>query len=84
MKTLQEYDLEIKLAKMFMEKVCVDYPWKHKTKDMRYKMNHLIVREIYGWENKSQMYQTKVLQISATTSTWYFELKYYLSQGACP
>ena len=30
------------------------------------------------------MYEREILQIPTTTNTWYYELKYYLSQEACP
>ena len=87
MTNLQEYYLEIKLAKIIhgqgLWKLAIEA--QHK-KDEVEEETFYYKRDFWkdpGWENEAYMYEREVLQTPTTTNTWYYELKYYLSQGAC-
>lgn len=94
--TLEEYDIEIKPTKIFRGKglcelaieimdnkdKCQDEEEEEyiKVHEMEY---HIIELNKYEWESEAQLYGREILQISTSTDTWYYGLKYYLSQGEC-
>ena len=71
--TLQEYDLEIKLAKLVKAQgLC-----KHMEEAQDTKM-----KQEQGWENGVDMLQSEVLYMPTSTNSWYNDLKYYLTHGS--
>ena len=71
---LQEYDLEIKPAKL----VKVQGLCKLVVESLDPQENE------EGWENKADMLEREVLYIPASMNSWYNDLKYYLTHGSSP
>ena len=72
---MQEYDLEIKPAKLVKgQGLC----------KLTAEALDLQKEEEEGWENEVDMLQREVLYIPASTNSWYNDLKYYLTHGSSP
>jgi hypothetical protein len=68
--TLQEYDLEIKPAKLVKgQGLC----------KLAAEAQDLQMEQEEGWDNEVDMLQNEVLYIPASTNSWYNDLKYYLT-----
>ena len=73
--TLQEYDLEIKPAKLVKgQGLC----------KLAAEAQDLQMEQEEGWDNEVDMLQSEVLYIPASTNSWYNDLKYYLTHGSSP
>lgn len=85
MSTLQEYDLEVKPVKIFHRQGFNKLAFKAQDKKDEPKEDRLnIGKEVWKepcLENEARMYEQYVIFVSITTNTWYYDLKYYLSQG---
>ena len=67
MTTLEEYDLEIKLAKIVWGQVLCQM------------VAETVVEE--GWEDETTMYESESIQFTDISESWYTDLKHYLSTG---
>ena len=67
MTTLQEYDLEIKLAKIVR----------------RQGLSEMVVEAVAeeGWEDETTMFEPESIQFTDISESWYIDLKHYLSTG---
>lgn len=95
---LEEHDFEIKPVNIVhgkgLYKVVIKYQDKkdEASNDQKYIWDEVFeiacqdeedsLDEI-GLENEAQMYEREILQIPTFIDSWYYELKYFLSQGAC-
>jgi hypothetical protein len=71
--TLQEYDLEIKPAKLVKgQGLC----------KLAAEAQDPQTEQEEGWDNEVDMLQNEVLYIPASTNSWYNDLKYYLTHGS--
>ena len=69
MASLQEYDLEIKPAKLVKgQGLC-----KLATEALDPQNDE------EGWKNEEKLFEREVLYISTSTNSWYNDLKYYLT-----
>ena len=71
--TLQEYDLEIKPAKLVKGQGLCKLSAKAQDPQME---------EEEGWDNEVDMLQSEVLYMPTSTNSWYNDLKYYLTHGS--
>ena len=72
--TLQEYDLEINLAKLVkVQGLC---KLATEAQDPQTKEE--------GWDNEVDLLQNEVLYMPAPTNSWYNDMKYYLTHGSSP
>ena len=71
---MKEYNLEINLFKLLKEqglcKLAVEALDPQEDEE--------------GWENEVDMLEREVLYISASTNSWYSDLKYYFIHGTIP
>ena len=73
--TLQEYDLEIKPAKLVKgQGLC----------KLMAEAQDLQMEQEEGWDNEVYLLQNEVLYMSASTNSWYNDMKYYLTHGSSP
>ena len=73
--TLQEYDLEIKPAKLVKgQGLC----------KLTVEAQDLQMEQEEGWENEVDLMQIEVLYMPTSTNSWYNDLKYYLTHGSNP
>ena len=73
--TLQEYDLEIKPAKLVKGQGLCKLVAEAQQSQMK---------QEEGWENEVDMLQNEVLYIPASTNSRYNDLKYYPTHGSSP
>jgi hypothetical protein len=72
--TFQEYDLEIKLAKLVKgQGLC---KLMAETQDPQMEQER--------WDNKVDMLQNEVLYMPTSTNSWYNDMKYYLTHRSNP
>ena len=73
--TFQEYDLEIKLAKLVKgQGLC----------KIVAEAQDLQMEQEEGWENEVDLMQNEVLYMPTSTNSWYNDMKYYLTHKSSP
>ena len=73
--TLQEYDLEIKPAKLVKGQGLCKLAAEAQDPQME---------EEEGWDNEVDLLQKEVAYMPTSTNSWYNDLKYYLTHGSSP
>ena len=72
---LQEYDLEIKPARLVKGQGLCTFAAEAQDPQME---------QDEGWDNEVDFLQNEVLYMLASTNSWYNDMKYYLTHGRSP